>query len=227
MDVVGWSPAPLDDGVPTNTLITIGFSDFPDPDSISVKSMLVTSSVFRVPESYRVDLMTRSVIMTPNFDLTANLGYSINVLEGVQSLAGCSGQSAHAEFTTGGGPIDRPAPVTPTFADIGPILGGACAGNCHAATDGSCLASPAAGLSLCLPEARNALLDVPSREIATLALVTPLSAARSYLMRKLVPATPDGAPIPGVLGQREPPGPPLPPEQLRAIADWIDGGALP
>jgi hypothetical protein len=30
-----------------------------------------------------------------------------------------------------------------------------------------------------------------------------------------------------VLGQREPPGDPLPPDQLRAISDWIDGGALP
>ena len=227
MDIVGWSPTPLATGVPTDTRITVSFSDFPDPDSISVSSMLLTSSVFRVPESYRVDLISRSVTMTPNFDLTPELGYSINVLATVQSLAGCTGRSGHAEFTTGDGSIGQTPPAPPTFADIGPVLAGACAGNCHAAPDGSCLSSPAAGLSLCPAEARNALIDVPSREIGTLALVSPLNSARSYLMRKLVPAGADGAPIPGILGQREPPGPPLPAEQLRAIADWIDGGALP
>lgn len=227
MDIVGWSPTPLATGVPTDTRVTVTFSDFPDPDSISVSTMLLTSSVFRVPESYRVDLMTRSVTMTPNFDLTPDVGYSINVLAKVQSLAGCTGTFGHAEFSTGDGPIGQPAPVPPTFADIGPVFAATCASNCHAAPDGSCLSAPAAGLSLCLAEARNALIDVPSREIGTLALVSPLDSARSYLMRKLVPGTAEGGPIPGILGQREPPGPPLSPEQLRAVADWIDGGALP
>lgn len=227
MDIVGWSPPPRETGVPTNSLVTIAFSDYPDPDTVSVGTMLLTSSVFRVPEAYRVDLITRSVTMTPIANLMPNLGYAINVLAGVRSLAGCAGQFGHTEFTTGPGPVVRPASSPPTLADIAPILTASCAGNCHAAPDGGCLDAPVAGLSLCPPQARSALIDVPSRQIATLALVTPLNAARSYLMRKLVPAPPSGGPLPGVLGQREPPGDPLPPDQLRAISDWIDGGALP
>ena len=42
----------------------------------------------------------------------------------------------------------------------------------------------------------------------------------------LSPANAAGGPIPGVYGQREPPGEPLPEDQLRRIAAWIDGGAL-
>jgi len=45
-------------------------------------------------------------------------------------------------------------------------------------------------------------------------------------LRKLLPASPGGGPITGVAGQREPPGEPLPEDQLRLIAAWIDGGAL-
>ena len=53
----------------------------------------------------------------------------------------------------------------------------------------------------------------------------PGDSARSYLLRKLLPATTDSGRIPGVYGQREPPGAPLPEDQLRLIAAWIDGGA--
>ncbi len=227
MDIVGWSPTPRETGVPTDTLVTVTFSDYPDPDTVSVGTMLLTSGVFRVPEAYRVDLITRSVTMLPISDLASNLGYSVTVMAGVRSLGGCAGKLAHAQFTTGDGPIGRSDPPPPTFADIAPIFAARCADNCHAGSDGGCLDAPVAGLSLCGPDARNALIDVPSRQVSTLALVTPLSSARSYLMRKLVPSGPAGAPIPGVLGQREPPDGPLAPEQLRAIADWIDGGALP
>jgi hypothetical protein len=50
--------------------------------------------------------------------------------------------------------------------------------------------------------------------------------ARSYLLRKLLPADAAGGRLPGVAGQREPPGEPLSEDQLRLIAAWIDGGAL-
>jgi len=227
MDIVGWSPTPRETGVPTNTLVTVTFSDYPDPDTTSVQTMLLTSSVFRVPEAYRVDLITRSVTMAPISELSSDLGYSVTVLAGVQSLAGCPAGTGHTEFTTGSGAVGGPPPPPPTLADISPIFAARCADNCHAAPDGGCLDAPVAGLSLCAADARNALIGVPSRQVSTLALVTPLYAARSYLMRKLIPDPADGGPMTGVLGQREPPGDPLPPDQLRAISDWIDGGALP
>ena len=108
------------------------------------------------------------------------------------------------------------------------IFDASCAGSsCHIDPSGGCLAAPFGGLSLCAAEARDALVDVPSREVSSLALVAPLDSARSYLLRKLLPATAGGGPIPGTLGQREPPGPPLPADQILTIAAWIDGGALP
>ncbi|HVV16540.1 MAG TPA: Ig-like domain-containing protein [Polyangia bacterium] len=227
MDIVAWSPPSQAESVPTDSPITLTLSDYPDPDTASLASVVVTSGPFRVPEAYRVDLLTRSVRMSPISQLTPGLGYSVTVSPVLRSLAGCSVKRAHAEFTTGGGPAGTPPPPAPTFADIGPIFPARCAANCHADPDGGCLAAPAAGVSLCLAEARQALVNVPSREVARLVLVSPFSAARSYLLRKLIPGGPGGGPIPGTLGQREPPGDPLADDQLRAISDWIDGGALP
>ena len=67
---------------------------------------------------------------------------------------------------------------------------------------------------------------MPSRQDNQLQRVEAGDSARSYLLRKLLPASPSGGPIAGVYGQREPPGEPLPEDQLRAIATWIDSGAL-
>jgi hypothetical protein len=167
--------------------------------------------------------------MTPDGTLGSQLGYTVTVSPGVLSLAGCGGPFDQREFTTGTDRADLPPPPVPALADVQAIFDARCAGSqCHAdpMTLG-CLPAPAAGLSLCAAEARDALVDVPSREVASLALVAPLDSARSYLIRKLLPATVGGGPIPGTLGQREPPGDPLPPDQLEAIAAWIDGGALP
>ena len=227
MVVVGWTPTPGSTGVPTDTAVRVAFSGYPDPDTVSVSTMLLTSGFFRTPQAYRVDLLTRSVVMTSISGLTANLGYAVTVSNGIRSLAGCAGPTTDITFITGDGPTGTTPSVAPTFADIAPILTSRCAGGCHAAPDGTCLDSPAAGLSLCEAEARGALVDVPSRELDGIALVAPFDAARSYLIRKVIPAVPDGGPLPGIFGQREPPDAPLPDDQLRALSDWIDGGALP
>ena len=89
-----------------------------------------------------------------------------------------------------------------------------------------CLAHPAAGLSLCAPEAWDALVGVPSRQEARLLLVDPGDSARSYLLRKLIPATPGGGPLPRRSATAIRPGAPLDDAELAAIAAWIDGGAL-
>jgi hypothetical protein len=90
-----------------------------------------------------------------------------------------------------------------------------------------CLTAPAAGLSLCDREARGALVDVPSRQVSRLDLVKRNDSARSYLLRKLLPGDTDDRPAPGALGHRDPPGAPLPTDDLRLIARWIDTGANP
>ena len=183
-----------------------------------------------MPGSYGTDMIAKTAVMRPISRLTPGLGYSLHLRPALSSLAGCPGTSEEIEFITGDGPSgDTPQPPA-TFDSVQRILGARCAGaGCHLAAgdagDG-CLAAPAAGLSLCAPEAWDQLVAVPSRQDSQLQLVEAGDSARSYLLRKLLPAKPSGGPIAGVYGQREPPGEPLLEDQLRAIATWIDGGAL-
>ena len=227
MVVTESSPSAESAGAPTNLVVQIGFSDYPDPGSVGLSSLLLTTGVFRVPETYRVDLANKAVIMTPVGFLDTELGYTASVLPGLSSLAGCGVEATQIAFRTGDGPVDNPPAPVPTFADVQPILAASCAAGCHANATGGCLTAPLAGLSLCAAEARDALVDIPSREVSSLLLVAPGDSARSYLLRKVLPATSDGGPIPGTLGEREPPGAPLTPDQLDTLTAWIDGGALP
>jgi hypothetical protein len=222
-----WAPFEGALGVPTDLTVQVFFSDYPDPETVSESSVLLTTGVYRVPENYRVDLANKAVKMKPDGPLNTNLGYTVSVQKGVTSLAGCSGPFAEVQFTTGDGPANVPPPPVPAFADIQAIFTASCAGGCHADPSGACLPAPFAGLSLCAGQARASLIDVPSREVSSLALVAPLDSAQSYLLRKILPATTGGGPIPGTLGELEPPTGPLDPAQIQAIAAWIDGGALP
>jgi hypothetical protein len=227
MFVANWSPYENELNVPTDVTVDLTFSDYPDPDTVGEPTMLLTTGVYRVPEVYRVDLARKAIIMSPDGQLNSQLGYTVTVSDGVASLAGCATSFAQRTFTTGQGPANAPSPPVPALADVQAIFSTSCAGGCHADSSGGCLTSPAAGLSLCAAEARAALVDVPSGQVSSLALVAPLDSARSYLVRKILPATIGGGPIPGTLGQREPPGPPLSPAELETIVAWIDGGALP
>lgn len=222
-----WSPSPNAIDVPTDLTVDLTFSDYPDPDTVGQPTMVLTTGVYRVPEIYRVDLARKAVTMSPGGRLNTQLGYTVSVSPAVASLAGCTGTFTQRSFTTGDGPANLPAPTVPAFAEVQAIFTAACAGNCHADPAGGCLSAPAAGLSLCAAEAHRSLFGVPSRQVGSLALVAPLDSARSYLVRKLLPAAEGGGPVPGTLGQREPPGPPLPPAELETITAWIDGGALP
>jgi Bacterial Ig-like domain len=227
MVVTESSPSAESAGAPTNLAIWIGFSDYPDPGSVGLSSLLLTTGVFRVPETYHVDLANKAVVMTPVGFLDTDLGYTASVLDSLSSLAGCSATATQIAFRTGAGPVDNPPASVPTFADVQPILDTRCAGGCHADDSAGCLPSPMAGLSLCAAEARQALINVTSREVSSLLLVAPGDSARSYLLRKVLPATSGGGPIPGTLGEREPPGAPLTSDQLTMLTAWIDGGALP
>jgi hypothetical protein len=227
MVVTASSPSAESTGAPTDLVIWVGFSDYPDPGSVGLSSLLLTTGVFRVPETYHVDLANKAVLMTPVGFLDSDLGYTASVLPGVSSLAGCGVKATQIAFRTGAGPLDSPPAPVPNFADVQPILDSRCAGGCHADATGGCLPAPRAGLSLCAAEAREALVNIPSREVNSLLLVAPGDSARSYLLRKVLPATSGGGPIPGTLGEREPPGDPLTSDLLDTLTAWIDGGALP
>jgi hypothetical protein len=213
-------------GVPTDVTFRITFDGYPDPDTVRSNTVLLTTGYFWVPGSYGVDLIGKAAIMRPISNLASQVGYALHLRPALSSLDGCPGTSAELEFQTGDGPANDPPAAPATFADVQNIFSARCAGGCHLGDDGFCLSAPAGGLSLCAAEAWDQLVTVPSRERNDLRLVEAGASARSYLLRKLVPATGTGGPIPGVFGQREPPGDPLPEDQLRAVASWIDAGAL-
>lgn len=223
-------PFPNAVGVPTNVEFRITFDDYPDPDTVRSNSILLTTGYFWVPGNYGVDLIGKAAVMRPIRDLSRQLGYGLHLRPALSSLAGCPGTSEDIQFITGDGPATPPAPLTASFeADVQPIFDARCGGGCHLAADdagGGCAAAPAGGLSLCAADSWASLAARPSKQTDSLRLVEPGDSARSYLLRKLLPATRSGGPIAGVYGQREPPGDPLPEDQLRLIAAWIDGGAL-
>jgi hypothetical protein len=215
--------------VPTDVEFRITFDDYPDPDTVRSDSILLTTGYFWVPGNYGVDLIGKAAVMRPIRPLSQKLGYAVHLRPVLSSLAGCTGTSVDLQFMTGTTQIGQPRPATPSFQDdIQPIFAQRCGGGCHLAADdggGGCTDAPAAGLSLCADDAWDALVGVPSGQTGSLRRVEPGDSARSYLLRKLLPATGTGGPITGVSGQREPPGDPLPLDQLHLIAAWIDGGA--
>jgi hypothetical protein len=213
-------------GVPTDVTFRITFDGYPDPDTVRSNTLLLTTGYFWVPGSYGVDLIGKAAVMRPISRLVPQLGYSLHLRPALASLEGCPGTSQEIEFQTGDGPAgDEPTPAA-AFADVQGIFSARCASGCHLGDDDFCLATPAGSLSLCSAEAWDRLVAVPSRERNDLRLVEAGNSARSYLLRKLLPATGSGGPITGVFGQREPPGEPLSEDQLRAVASWIDSGAL-
>jgi hypothetical protein len=232
LHLIGSVPLPNGVAVPTDVTFRLTFDDYPDPDTVRSDSILLTSGFFWVPGSYGVDLIEKTAVMHPIHALSPALGYSLHLRPALSSLSGCPGTSEEIEFITGDGPAGAPAQPPAAFDSVQRIFTARCAGGgCHLAggeEGGGCLATPAAGLSLCAPEAWDQLVAVPSRQDNRLQRVEAGDSARSYLLRKLLPADPpaDLGPIPGVYGQREPPGDPLPKDQLRAIASWIDGGAM-
>ena len=221
-------PLPNSTEVPTDVTFRITFNDLPDPDTVRSGTILLTTGYFWVPGTYGVDLIDKAAFMRPIRPLVPKLGYSLHLRPALGSLAGCPGSSEDIEFITGEGGTGAPPPEPAPFASVQGIFGARCGGaGCHLAADDAsgCLPAPAAGLSLCASEAWDSLVSVPSRQDSSLRRVEPGDSARSYLLRKVLPS-PTGGPITGVAGQREPPGDPLPEDQLRIIASWIDGGAV-
>jgi hypothetical protein len=224
---VAYVPGPNAVGVPTDVVIRITFDDYPDPDTVRSNSLLLTTGFFWVPGTYGVDLIGKAAVVRPISWLSPDLGYALHLRPALSSLAGCPGTSEEIEFLTGGGPAYPPAPEMPPFEEVQAIFEARCAGGCHLAEDGSggCVTPGDGDLSLCAAHSWNSLVQAKSNQTQDLLLVQPGDSARSYLLRKLLPATTDGGRLPGVAGHRDPPGDPLSEPQLRLIAAWIDSGA--
>ncbi|HEX3698680.1 MAG TPA: Ig-like domain-containing protein [Polyangia bacterium] len=237
-EVVTFRPADDARDVPTNTPIDLIFSDYPDPDSVGKPGLLLTTGVYWHVGTYSVDLISKRVRFQTAGALRPFLSYTVNVSSAIRSLQGCATTNQQRSFETGagiaGGSGSDTTPPT-ALAAVLPLFARSCGGSgCHrqsADDGGGCLENPAAGLSLCDADAFGALVGVPSREVGSLLRVQPDDSSRSFLLRKLLPAsTGEGAaapPIPTTPGHRDPPGEVLPPEDLRLVANWIDSGANP
>ena len=222
-------PLPNSVGVPTDIIFRITFDDYPDPDTVRSDSLLLTTGYFWVPGTYGVDLIGKAAVMRPINSLAPRLGYGLHLRPGLASLAGCPGTSEELEFVTGDGPIGQPPAETPAFASVQAILDAKCGGGCHLGGDDGGTGAwrrRRRGCRCARPTPGTPWSASRRGRSTSLRLVEPGDSARSYLLRKLLPASPGGGPITGVSGQREPPGEPLPEDQLRLIAAWIDGGAL-
>ena len=230
LEPVLWSPAGNSTGAATDTSIRIVFDDYPDPDTLGSETLLLTSGFFWVPGAYRVDLLDRAVTMHPWRPLSVLLGYTIHLSSGLQSLAGCPTESTTRTFRTGTGSTGVVEPPLVPFSEVQAVFDTRCAdAGCHldpVNVAGGCLPEPAAGLSLCAGQAWDALVDVRSRQASGMRLVAAGDSARSYLLHKLVPGSAEVPPPSTVVGHRSPRGVPLTDVQLRAIAGWIDGGAM-
>jgi hypothetical protein len=229
---LSWSPPPDSAGVPLDPEVRVVFSDYPDPDTLGASNFVLTTGVFYYTGSYSVDLMDKAAVFRPANLLRPENGYTITVLPTVHSLSGCPTTVQQRSFRTGSDVAGLGQPPAVAFGAVQPIFAARCGGaGCHRPGDGAagdaCLDGPAAGLSLCDRDALQALVNVPSREVSALLLVRPNDSARSYLLRKLLPATPGGGPVPGTLGHRDPPGDPLTDAELRTVSRWIDSGAGP
>jgi hypothetical protein len=230
LQALTWEPKAFAQQVPRDAVIRITFDDYPDPDTVGAADFLLTTGVYWHTGVYGVDLIDKSIWFRAANPLRAELGYTVTVMPPLLSLQGCPTILAQRTFHTASALAMPAEPPAVAFSDVQPILKRSCGGaGCHRAAPeegGACLDAPAAGLSLCDRDAVDALVGVPSRQVSRLQLVEPRKAARSYLLRKLLPASDGGdGPAPTALGHRDPPGAPLPEADLRTIARWIDVGA--
>ena len=231
MHALEWTPTAGAEDVARDTTVRVRFDQYPEPDTVDLGGIIVTTGPFYHPGIIRTDLIDKAITYQPAGGWRPELGYNINVRVGLVSLQGCQAVPEQHSFRTAAAPPMAAPPVPPTpYAAVQPIFAERCAGAaCHRATvaeGGGCLAAPAAGLSLCDAEAFDALVDVPSRQVVRLNLVEPADSARSYLLRKLLPGDTPEQPAPLTMGHRDPPGAPLSVAEQRVVASWIDGGPL-
>ena len=215
--IVEYLPSPGQTGVSRSSHIDLIFNAPPDATHVSTTYLRLFSGLYERLGAVKVDLLRRRIRFSPTSSLRAELRYRFFISARLRGLNGVElADNVFFDFTTGTGSQAPPADKLPvvTARDVQPIWADRCI-SCHGAT------APPARVDLSSSTAAvSSLMGVPSAH-GDRPRVVPGDHAGSYLMLKLL----DGGRITGF--PMPPSGPALTARQLRLVADWIDGGALP
>ncbi|RAL21540.1 hypothetical protein DL240_11830 [Lujinxingia litoralis] len=210
--VVEVSPSPA---IATEATIEVRFSEYLDPDTLNSYATLSLRSGGIVAGGRLTYRMSRKALLYhPRAPLEAELRYTLQTSPALRSVVGsplAPETPAPIFFTDETLPAaEPPTRESVRWEDIAPILERSCA-SCHA------------DQAWQLPQlSRDALRQTRSSQV-DLPLVMPFEPARSYLMHKIL------ADYPRRRFTVQPPpysdAPPLAPDEIELIEDWIAGGA--
>lgn len=207
--------------VETNPVIRFGTTEHLDDLTVSGSRFRLYSGPLSMWLMAYYDPVRRVTTVWPSSHLRENADW---VLEAEDGIADRDGEPLApgrvTRFTTGEGEgDDAPFPELRWDPDVRPILDARCA-SCHGG------ASPAAGLSLDSYEGmEGTAVYVASTGRPSFERVVPARPGRSYLLYKILgDELISGMRMPCSLDGDAPP--PLGPDELQAVSDWIAGGAL-
>lgn len=212
---------------PVNPVMTVAFSDFPDPQSVTFPALRLGTRTSALEYLYRIELAERRVVLWPKVDLLPENDYYVSVSTQAQSLSGQAlAVPSQVRFRTSSyrRAISPPQPAVTLQSLLDDVLRPRCAfAGCHA---GGSSKQAARGLdfSLSAAEVRRYLISTKEKSShRSLLLVEPGAPERSALLRKILMRTgftgSAGDPMPPVLF------PPLPPEAISLLERWIWQGA--
>lgn len=212
---------------PVNPVLTVTFSDFPDPQSVTFPALRLGTRTSALEYLYRIELAERRVVLWPKVDLLPENDYYVSVSTQARSL---SGQAltvpSQVRFRTGSfrQAVTPTEPAVTLQSLLDNVLRPRCASaGCHA---GGSSEQAARGLdfSLSAAEVRRYLISTQEKSShRALLLVEPGAPERSALLRKILMRTgftgSAGEPMPPVLFS------PLPPDSISLLEHWIGQGA--
>ena len=212
------SPAPGQVNVPLNAPIDLFFDGPPAAETVTLGRLHVYSGVIEILGEVQVDLLDQRIRFSTATPLMPNLRFQVHLSRDIRGLNGAKlSHSVIFDFSTAAETLipKQPPPQGPTVAHLQPLWDRYCTSRCHRPP------LPEAGVDLSAASAVIETLKNVTSGQAELRRVLPFDHAKSYLMRKLLDKG-------GFMGLPMPPtGPQLARHELRQIADWIDGGALP
>jgi hypothetical protein len=225
---------------PLNPVIQVSFSDYPDPNTISYPALQLGLQEEAIEYTVEISLVAKQIAVHPVQQLLPETQYTLSLAPDIYSLAGVSlgaaspgsvGSPFFLTFFTGSEvlpstPLPPPVSLASLLASGGPLGSGCAMGGCHTSAGG---AQPASGLDFLASPAAVAMQLAGGERggLDNLLLVDPGRPELSYLLRKLLAASPggflriDGDPMPPPASA----APPLDTAALTAVETWIRQGA--